>query len=102
MYAILVESRAGDQAKIKYKTFMEAAEHARMVIIPQIAEAVRNTLEQDDPSAWIEDSKEMLELIPDLYPERHRDGEERFERAVERWQKFAENDNYGDTWVTFI
>lgn len=102
MYALLIDSRPGDQAKLKFKSLQDAAEHARRVIIPQIAEAVKNTLDQDDPSAWIEDSKEMLELIPDLWPEHHRDGKERLERAIERWEKFAKHDNYGDTWITFI
>lgn len=102
MYALIIHDRADEDAKLKFKTFREAVEHTRMVIIPQIAEAVRNTLEQDDPRPWFEDSKELLELVEELYPERNENGEKRFEAAVERWEKFAKHDNYGDMWVTFI
>lgn len=98
MYALVIKDKSTEDSKLKFKTFEAAAEHARMIIIPQIAEATKDALEQDDPSPWMEDVKEMLDLIPELY----QDDKERFGRAIEDWAKFARDDNYGDMWVDFI
>lgn len=98
MFALIIKDKTTEDSKLKFKTFEEAAEHARMIIVPQIAEAVRQTLEQDDPSPWMGDVKDMLDLIPELYET----DKSRFERAVEDWAKYAEHDNYGDMWVDFI
>lgn len=98
MYAVIVKSHSDEDARLKFKTFEEAAEHARMVIIQEIAQAVSQTLGQDDISPWLEDTREMVDLIPELYE----NDRERFISAVERWEKFAKHDNYGDMWVEFI
>lgn len=98
MFALIIKDKATEDAKLKFRTFEEAAEHARLIIIPQIAAAVKQTLEQEDPSAWIEDSKDLLDLIQELYES----DRGRFEEAVEGWASYAEHDNYGDMWVEFI
>lgn len=98
MYALIIKDRSTEDAKLKFKKFEEAAEHARLVIIPQIAEAVKQTLEQENPSPWLEDCKEMLDLINDLYSQ----DKARIEYAIEAWASRAEHDNYGDMWVEFI
>lgn len=97
MFALIIKDKTTEDSKLKFKKFEEAAEHARFIIIPQIADAVKQTLEQEDPSAWLEDCKDMLDLIPELYEE-----QSRFETAVEAWADYAMNENYGDMWVEFV
>lgn len=101
MYALIFHDKGNEDQKAKFKTFEEAVEAACGIIVPQISEAVEREIEsseEEEGKAVQPETFEMLEILRNLYHHDH----EVVERAIERWAKLAEADNFGDQWVELV
>lgn len=97
MVALIIKDRHAPDEKLKFKNFREAAEHARMVIIPQIGEELAQILEQGDPHEWRGLAEELLDLIPDLFGP-----EDEVREAIEKWARLMMHDRVGELWIEVV
>lgn len=106
MIILVIKDRAGNKSTLKFKSFNKAAEHARRVIVPQVAEeletlalnAVEEGLGQQDPAAWKRTVLALGEILRGLY---YPADEVRILDAVDDWMLLAE-DGVGDTWIDWV
>lgn len=100
MITLIIKDAHTEDSKLRFKSFNEAAAHARMTIVPQIADLLRDFIHQDDPTEFREVSDTLTDLLHELYE----GDEDRVIQAVEDWQEFVtfggyENDS---TWIEWI
>lgn len=94
MFAVIVKDKNTEDGRLKFRTLGEALNHARMVIVPQIGEALKSVIEADDPSPWKMEAEQMCDLLTEIF---HHEND-RVIKAIEDWAKLAEHDNFGDMW----
>jgi DNA helicase IV len=92
---LIVKDRATEDSRLTFRSFEKALEHARLVIVPQIGEAIGNTMVQDDPMEWKDGIEDMSAILEHLYSS----DRGLVENAIELWARLAKHDNYGDMWV---
>lgn len=97
MVVLIVKDRLTPDSKLRFSSADKAAEHARMVIVPQILEELEEIAQQDDPSEFMDRFKELKEIAQELFET----DEERVREAIEDWTSHAEQ-IHGSMWIEWV
>ena len=91
----LVRGEGG--AKVKFKTFEDAANHCRKLIIPEIGAEIQDLMAQEKPMQWATEINRMARVLEDLC----NNNEGTFVQGLETWYSLF-RDNLGEYWVEWI
>lgn len=100
---VVIRSHAFEPVTVRVSSWAALAQKARSIIVPQIAEALREMLLLlEDPDSDEQKQPEFLEYIEmcDLLTQLHSHDQRVVENAIYNWTRLAEA-GFGEQWIEF-